>query len=150
MLNLRLALLVILLGIASNTWGQEQTQQLVDEGLERLKQNQESQQTIDNTLEKIQVMEKEFQDELQLLDSLNMYNAMLQRQLDDQQAQIGKINTSINNVTLIERQIMPLLVRMVNALDSFVAVDLPFLKSERVARVDDLKDLLNKTEYTTS
>ncbi|MFT6268028.1 MAG: hypothetical protein ACJAVV_000833 [Alphaproteobacteria bacterium] len=141
---------ITLLGIVINTWGQEQTQQLVDEGLERLKQNQESQQTIDTTLEKIQAMEKEFQDELQLLDSLNMYNAMLKRQLDDQNAQISKTNTSINNVTLIERQIMPLLVRMVDALDSYVAVDLPFLQSERVARVNGLKDLLNKADYTTS
>jgi hypothetical protein len=150
MLNLRLAIFITLLSFVINASGQEQTQQLVNEGLARLKQNQESQQTIDKTLEKIQAMEKEFQDELQLLDSLNMYNAMLQRQLDDQQAQIGKINTSINNVTLIERQIMPLLVRMVNALDNFVAIDLPFLGTERTARVNGLKELLNKAEYTTS
>lgn len=150
MLNLRLAVLFALLSIVINAWGQEQTQELVDEGLVRLKQNQDSQQTIDNTLVRIEAMEKEFQDELQLLDSLNMYNAMLQRQLDDQQAQITKISTSINNVTLIERQIMPLLVRMVAALDSFVAVDLPFLETERSTRVKDLKDLLNKAEFTTS
>jgi lipopolysaccharide export LptBFGC system permease protein LptF len=146
MLDLRLAVLITLLSIVINAWGQEQTQQLVDEGQARLKQNQESQQAIDNTFEKIQGMEKEFQNELQMLDSLNMYNAMLQRQLEDQQTQIGKINTSINNVTLIERQIMPLLVRMVEALDSFVSVDLPFLQSERSTRVNELKDLLNKAE----
>jgi hypothetical protein len=150
MLNLRVALFMTLLGIAINAWGQEQTQQLVNEGLERLKQNQASQENIDETLEKTQGLEKEFQDELQLLDSLNMYNSMLQRQLDDQQSQVNKLNQSINNVTLIERQIMPLLVRMVDALDRFVSVDLPFLSSERRARVVDLQALLNQAEYTTS
>jgi len=150
MTKLPTTLFILMLCFSSHTWGQQKTQQLVDEGLDRLKQNQGSQQLIDADLENIQAMEREFQEELQLLDSLNMYNAMLQRQLDDQQSQINKIKTSINNVTLIERQIMPLLVRMVDALDSFVTIDLPFLKKERSARVSDLKDLLVKSEYTTS
>lgn len=150
MLNLRIILLALLLAFTSNIYAQEKTQKLLDDGLARLTSNQESQQTIDNSLEKIQSMEKDFQDELQLLESLNMYNAMLDRQLSDQKAQISKINTSINNVTLIERQIMPLLVRMVDALESFVAIDLPFLKSERSERINELDDLLTKAEFTTS
>lgn len=149
-MHLLRTLLLIAVCTGTQAWAQEKTQQLVDEGLERLKQNQQSQQVIDADFENIQTMEREFQDELQLLESLNMYNAMLQRQLDDQQSQISKIKTSINNVTLIERQIMPLLVRMVDALDSFVSVDLPFLRKEREARVNDLSELLVKAEYTTS
>jgi hypothetical protein len=150
MLNLRLAVFITLMSVMINASGQEKTQQLIDDGLARLKQNQESQQTIDSTLEKIQGLEKEFQDELQLLDSLNMYNSMLNRQLNGQQEQISQINTSINNVTLIERQIMPLLVRMVDALEQYVNVDLPFLKQERSERVAGLKDLLDQSQYTTS
>lgn len=129
---------------------QEKTEKLIDQGIQRLAENQTSQTSIDKTMENIQAMEKEYQDELLLLDGLNMYNAMLQRQLDDQQSQISKFNTSINNATLIERQIMPLLVRMVDALESFVAIDIPFLQEERSQRVADLRDLLDKAEFTTS
>jgi len=140
----------LLLFFTTSAFPQEQTQQLVDDGLERLADNQEAQQSVDGTLENIQGMEKEFQDELQLLDGLNMYNAMLKRQLDDQDSQIAKLNTSINNATLIERQIMPLLVRMVDALETFVAVDTPFLITERTQRVVELRELLDKAEFTTS
>ncbi len=129
---------------------QDKTQQLVEKGLDRLADNQAAQQSVDGQLEQIEAMEKAYQDELRLLDGLNMYNAMLQRQLDDQQMQISKFNTSINNATQIERQIMPLLVRMVDALDTFVAVDMPFLMEERTQRVMALRELLHKAEYTTS
>lgn len=135
---------------STSALAQEKTQLLVEDGLKRLADNQDAQQSMDKTLERIQGMEKEFQDELQLLDGLNMYNAMLQRQLDDQESQIAKFNTSINNATLIERQIIPLLVRMVDALESFVEIDTPFLLAERTERVVELRELLEKAEFTTS
>jgi len=139
-----------MLGLSAEAISQEKTQHLVEQGLQRLTDNQLAQQSVDKTLEKIQAMEKDYQDELQLLDGLNMYNAMLKRQLDDQHVQINKFNTSINNATLIERQIMPLLVRMVDALESFVSIDIPFLYQERTNRVADLRELLDKAEFTTS
>lgn len=147
---IKISLLTMMLGFSVEAMSQEKTQQLVNKGLERLEDNQIAQQSVDQTLEKIQEIEKEYQDELQLLDGLNMYNAMLKRQLDDQQTQINKFNTSINNVTLIERQIMPLLVRMVDALEAFVDIDIPFLLQERTLRVADLRELLDKAEFTTS
>lgn len=146
----RLIICATLINFAIPAFSQDKTEQLVEEGLQRLQNNQSSQASIDKTVEKTQTLEKNYQDELHLLDGLNMYNGMLKRQLDDQEEQILKINTSINNATLIERQIMPLLVRMVDALDNFVGVDLPFLLKERQARVDGLRELLNKAEYTTS
>jgi len=147
---IKITLLTILLGFSAEAMNQEKTQQLVNQGLERLTKNQLAQQSVDQTLEQIQAMEKDYQDELHLLDGLNMYNAMLKRQLDDQQLQINKFKTSINNATLIERQIMPLLVRMVDALESFIDIDMPFLHQERTQRVADLRELLDKAEFTTS
>ena len=147
---IKITLFTILLGFSAETMNQEKTKQLVEDGLKRLTDNQQAQKSVDQTFEKIQGIEKDYHDELQLLDGLNMYNAMLKRQLDDQQLQINKFNTSINNATLIERQIMPLLVRMVDALESFVAIDMPFLLQERTLRVADLRELLDKAEFTTS
>ena len=141
---IKITLFTILLGFSAETMNQEKTKQLVEDGLKRLTDNQQAQKSVDQTFEKIQGIEKDYQDELQLLDGLNMYNAMLKRQLDDQQLQINKFNTSINNATFIERQIMPLLVRMVDALESFVAIDMPFLLQERTLRVADLRELLDK------
>lgn len=150
MYKTKLLLLITLIIFHLPLLAQEKSRQLVDDGLARLKDNQVAQTSVDKTAEQIQKIEKEYQDELKLLEGLNMYNAMLKRQLDDQEAQITKINTSINNATLIERQIMPLLVRMVDALDTFVSIDVPFLHEERTSRLADLRALLEKAEYTTS
>ncbi|WP_034474710.1 DUF3450 domain-containing protein [Aestuariibacter salexigens] len=135
---------------AFSAHAQEKTQQLVTDGLQRLADNQQAQQQVSDTFEKTQTLEKKYIEELKVLDGLNMYNAMLQRQLDDQQKEINKLNQSINNATQIERQIMPLLVRMVDALENFVSVDVPFLAREREERIAGLRDLLVKSEFTTS
>ncbi|MFC3094482.1 DUF3450 domain-containing protein [Alteromonas sediminis] len=150
---MRLAIwITLLVGLISsaNIQAQDKTQTLVKKGLERLEDNQAAQKAVDKQQEQIESLEEAYQDELYLIDGLNMYNAMLQRQLDDQASQISQLDTSINNATQIERQIMPLLVRMIDALDTFVAVDVPFLLNEREERVAGLRELLSKAEYTTS
>ncbi|WP_164078279.1 DUF3450 domain-containing protein [Alteromonas facilis] len=141
----------VLIGLGiNNVLAQEKTQELVEQGLERLQDNRSAQQQIDADYEATRALEKQYIDELKVVDGLNMYNAMLQRQLDDQQSEIAKLNFSISNATQIERQIMPLLVRMVDALENFVALDMPFLPLEREERIEGLRNLLEKSEYSTS
>lgn len=126
------------------------TDKLVEQGLNRLEDNQSSQQQVSNVFEQTQAMEKTYLEELKLLDSLNVYNTMLARQLADQDGEIAALEHSINNATLIERQIMPLLVRMVDALETFIDIDVPFLKEERSARVTALRELLSQADFTVS
>lgn len=135
---------------SSMSFGQSKTQELVDKGLDRLGDNQSTQKALDESYDSRKKAESKYLSELKILQGLNMYNDMLKQQLDDQDEQIAKLNNSINNATLVERQIMPLLVRMVDALEVFVNVDVPFLLEERVNRVQNLRDLLKKAEYTTS
>ena len=138
------------LSVALPITAQEKSTELVDQGLERLADNQKSQVAVDKTAEQTHKLEKNYFDEVKVLEGLNMYNAMLKRQLDNQDLEIQKLNASINNATLIERQIMPLLERMVDALETFVDIDMPFLLEERRERIADLRGLLEKAEYTTS
>lgn len=140
--------LFLLVTLTANA--QEKSRQLVNDGLERLEDNQKNQVAVDKTAEQTHKLEKAYQDEYKVLEGLNMYNAMLRRQLDNQESEIQKLNTSINNATLIERQIMPLLVRMVDALETFVEIDLPFQIEERRNRIADLRSLLEKAEFSTS
>ncbi len=141
---------VFFLATTSPVIAQEKSQLLVDKGLERLGDNQKSQVNIDGISEKTQLLEKNYLAELKLLEGLNMYNALLEKQLSDQDNEMSILNASISNATVIERQIVPLLVRMVDALDTFVAIDIPFLKEERIQRVAKLRALLAKANLTTS
>ena len=55
---------------------------------------------------------------------------MMQRQVDAQEANIATINRSIDEVVASRRQMLPLMVRMLEALDLFVEGDAPFLLDE--------------------
>lgn len=142
--------LVLLASISVSIFANEATEQLLEQGQKRLENNQSSQLSINKAYDKQRQLEKLYLSEMKLLQGLNMYNELLKRQLDNQSTDISKLNTSINNATLIERQILPLLVRMVSALDKFVSIDTPFLLEEREKRVMDLKELIESSNLTTS
>lgn len=147
---IRTTLFLLFSAFAVEAMAQTQTEKLVEDGLERLKDNQSAQSQITKTNERRIEAESKYLTELKVVEGLNMYNDMLARQLQDQNEQINKLNTSINNATLVERQIMPLLSRMLDALETFIEIDVPFLTDERLTRVADLRTLLRKSEYTTS
>ena len=54
------------------------------------------------------------------VDGLKVYNARLQRQIDNQVARITKFDASIDQVTIVSRQMTPLIIRMIDGLEKFV------------------------------
>ncbi len=84
------------------------------------------------------------------IDDLRVYNAQLDTLLADQQREIASLADQIENITFVERQIMPLMLRMTEALSQFVEADVPFLQEERAGRVDSLRELMDRSDVTTS
>jgi hypothetical protein len=66
------------------------------------------------------------------------YNALVRRQLQMQQQDLLNLQAAILAVPDLERQLPPLLINMVDGLEDFVDLDLPFLVEERQDRVADL------------
>ena len=62
-----------------------------------------------------------------VVDGLVTYNTLLQRQIDNQEAEKTALNESIKNVALIERQIIPLMTRMLMASSRFFVTYWPGL-----------------------
>ena len=60
------------------------------------------------------------------------------------------LSDSIGNVALIERQIIPLMTRMVDALEEFVKLDTPFLFKERTDRVARLREMMERSDVTAA
>ena len=82
------------------------------------------------------------------VDGLVVYNDLLQRQLEAQQAEVERLRQAIDQVPELERQIPPLLTRMVDALEQFVELDVPFAAEERADRVAELKTLVERSDVT--
>jgi hypothetical protein len=84
------------------------------------------------------------------IDGLAVYNAQLTRQLNNQVTEMGDLNASMDKVSVIERQITPLMIRMITGLEQFVGLDVPFLKDERAKRISSLKQMMDRADINSS
>ena len=95
-------------------------------------------------------VEEQFTRELKLVEGLKVYNSQLSKQLEAQKVANGEILASIEKAKDLEPQIVPLLEKMLSALDSFVKADLPFHLEERNESISRLKDLMVEPSANTS
>jgi len=116
----------------------------------RIQQAQASQDVIDGIVDETRDTVEEYRSVMKEVDGLIVYNTLLDRQIADQEQELSNLRTSIDSVTDIERQILPLLTRMIDGLDRFVALDVPFLAEERRERVVSLRDLLGRADVTAA
>ncbi|MBU2870065.1 DUF3450 domain-containing protein [Colwellia sp. E2M01] len=84
------------------------------------------------------------------VDGLSVYNQQMQAQLDNQMNELNQLADSMEEVSIIERQISPLMARMISTLDTFVNLDVPFLPEERAKRVNDLKTMMTRADISVS
>lgn len=119
-------------------------------GEQRAENAIKSQLTIDSIDSDIRSAERDYRGINKEIEGLEVYITQLNKQLAAQDAEKTDIENSIRQVTLIERQITPLMLRMIDALDRFVVADVPFQKEERLARVEGLKGLLGRSDVTVA
>jgi hypothetical protein len=82
------------------------------------------------------------------IDGLKVYNERLQRQIDNQLARIKIIDENIDNSTVIARQMTPLIIRMIDGLEKFVELDVPFHMEERKQRIAFLRANLDRSDIS--
>ena len=70
--------------------------------------------------------------------------------IKNQEDELSELEQSIDNVTVIERQIGPLIEKMIVNLEKFVELDIPFLISERRERIEFLKDTLDRADVSVA
>jgi len=83
-------------------------------------------------------------------DSLDRYNNQLQEQVKGQQTEIASIERQLTEIETTNREVQPLMSQMVDTLEQFVKLDVPFLLEERTARAQSLKDIMARADVTIS
>jgi hypothetical protein len=63
---------------------------------------------------------------------------------------MAQLSESIDEVTVIERQITPLMLRMIDGLEQFVDLDVPFLLDERRGRIERLREIMDRADVAVS
>ncbi|MBT4160921.1 MAG: DUF3450 domain-containing protein [Gammaproteobacteria bacterium] len=109
-----------------------------------------SQAKIDQVSEQTRDLLTQYKQVMKVVDGLRVYNQQQRRLISNQVQELGELEESIDNVTVIERQIGPLIERMIENLEKFVELDIPFLISERRERIDFLKDTLDRSDVSVA
>ena len=80
------------------------------------------------------------------VDSLNQYNEQLTRQVKAQDAEVASLEQQLSALQVTEREVQPLMLQMVDTLDQFVRLDVPFLVDERAKRVAGLQEMMQRAD----
>lgn len=91
-----------------------------------------------------------FARELKLVEGLKVYNAQLAKQLEAQEGAKAEIRASIAGSKDMAPQVVPLLNKMLSALEKFIQADLPFHREERLNSIGELKALMLNSEASNS
>jgi hypothetical protein len=136
--------------IAGQALGQGAVDQIIAAEQRRIQQAQEQQDRVDAIVERTRSRTEQYRGVMKEIDNLVVYNTLLDRQIEDQELTLSDLRESIDRVTVIERQILPLMTRMIAGLEQFIALDVPFLVDERTARVAQLNVLLARSDVTVA
>ena len=109
-----------------------------------------SQLKIDKLTEQTQSKFQQYQAVVKETEGLDVYNQQLDKQIQNQLAEMQQINLDIDQVSIIERQITPLMIRMIDGLAQFVALDVPFLPEERANRIENLREMMVAADVAVS
>ncbi len=109
-----------------------------------------AQEGINQMVDRTQDAANKYAQALAELESLNKYNEGLQKQVDAQQGEMASISRQLTEIETTNREVMPLMERMVDMLDKFVAADSPFFIEERTTRVNTLKEIMGRADVAIS
>lgn len=110
----------------------------------------QSQKRIDKLQEETSDLYQEFRSVNREIDGLRVYNRQLERQINNQLKVIEDLTRSVDQVTVRERQMQPLILRMLDSLEQFVELDVPFLKDERQERITQLRNIQERADVSVA
>ncbi|WP_462137781.1 DUF3450 domain-containing protein [Candidatus Mycalebacterium sp.] len=91
---------------------------------------------------------RKFRDENRRIEDLRLYNRQLELRIKDQLSLIEQLKKLGRDAVEFEKRIPPLLLRMIESLEQFAALDIPFRPEERAKRIDSLKKLMARGDVS--
>ena len=148
--RISLAFLATSLIAASGSVFAQSVDQVLQAQDRRLNLAQQSQERINEIVEGTRSLEDQYRAINKEIDGLKVYNRLMTAQTSGQDAVLEDISLSMDQVDVINRQIFPLMERMIDGLDQLVNLDIPFLMEERTTRIDALKDIMERSDVSVA
>ena len=134
----------------SNTSSAANVDQVVQQNNAANTAAKQSQTRIDGLADQTDKLFNEYRVVSKEYEGLQVYNSQLEKQITSQLKEMQSIEDSIDQVTVIERQIVPLMLKMIDGLKQFVELDVPFLPDERSERIGNLDSLMDRSDVSVA
>ncbi len=109
-----------------------------------------SQKRIDSVSAETESLFTRYQNALAQIDSIRVYNGQMRRLIEFQNDEIVSLRNQVDRVDVVGRSVTPLMLRMIEAIDATVRVDIPFLEDERSNRITDLRELMARADVSNA
>jgi len=130
-----------LVGMSALASAQGTASKAIDETLTANRASRASQQRIDQLDSQTRAMLERYLSASWQSQQLVAYAQQLEEQVSSLDAQSAGIQRQLGELERTERELSPLLTRMIEGLEKFIALDAPFLSVERRERVQALRKL---------
>jgi len=144
------ALSAILLSLGADAWSQEEVGEALDAQAASQRAGARAQNQIDELDDASREMVNEYRQIMAQVSDLEAYNQQLERLVATQGVELADYQKQFQEIETTKRQILPLILRMLDVLEEFVAADMPFLPKERSLRIRELDALMQKPDVLTS
>jgi hypothetical protein len=122
----------------------------LNERIEADAEERASQRRVDALDDATQKMLTEYRRALSDAESYQAYAEQLEAQVRSQDEEQATIERQLLEIETTSREVLPLMQKMLDTLEQFVALDVPFLLEERSRRVAMLKDMITRADVTIS
>ncbi|PKM35879.1 MAG: hypothetical protein CVV06_13995 [Gammaproteobacteria bacterium HGW-Gammaproteobacteria-10] len=143
-------MLLACLLFSASVAAQRAVDQALQEQLSAQQQGVQVQKRIDKLDDQTQAMFDEYRNGTVRLEDLSAYVAQMERLVDDQKAEMHRKETQMRDIVEMQQQIVPFLQRMIDVLDEFVSLDTPFWAEERLQRLQQLKQMMHRSDVSVT
>ena len=137
------------LGVAASS-NAASIDQILDVGKQRTAEAKTSHAKIDRRADEARDLLSDYKTVMKQVDGLRVYNARLERQIANQNRRISDIDGSISEAAVIQRQIPPLVGRMLDGLEQFINLDMPFDLDTRLGNIEAVRNNLDRSDVTAA
>jgi hypothetical protein len=109
-----------------------------------------SQQRVDQLDDETQKLVREYRRALEEAESYTTYANQLEVQVQSQREEMADMDRQLREVETTSREVLPLMQSMLDTLEQFVALDVPFLLEERARRVATLRGMMSRADVAIS
>ncbi len=124
--------------------------EIMQVGQVRTQAAQSSQKVVDSLAEEARDRFRDYRQVLKEINGLRVYNRRLEKQIEDQKQRIRDIEQATRDAVEVQRQIPSVTSRMIDALEQFVQLDVPFHIAERENRIRLLRRNQDRSDVTTA